>query len=160
MNVVSFFVSSTYENNEAHSHGENSRSSVQHRRLSVNNITTIPFLWLVIVTHAETTGVITLSCDGTAKTNVGNNEGQRKAINKVGVVVDLAEQTVSFAGYAAHIENVDAAIVFFGGGEDHATGEIDRASGVMSATAVKGNLATSYELFCKPVTRSAGRKSK
>ena len=104
--------------------------------------------------------VITLSCEGTVKTNVGNNEGQRKVINKVGVVVDLAEQTVSFAGYAAHIENVDAAIVFFGGGEDHATGEIDRASGVMSATTVKDNLATSYELFCKPVTSSASRKTK
>ena len=128
----------------------------------MNNIATILFLSLVIVAHAQASErtVITLSCDGTVKTNVGNNEGQRKAINKVDVVVDLAEQTVSFAGYAAHIENVDAAIVFFGGGEDHATGEIDRASGVMSATTVKGNLATSYELFCKPVTHSAGRKTK
>jgi hypothetical protein len=128
----------------------------------VNNITTILFLSLVIVAHAQASEptVITLSCDGTVKTNVGNNEGQRKAINKVDVVVDLAEQTVSFAGYVAHIENVDAAAVFFGGGEDHATGDIDRASGVMSATAVKGNLATSYELFCKPVTHSASRNAK
>lgn len=128
----------------------------------MNNITTILFLSLVIVAHAQASEptVITLSCEGTVKTNVGNNEGQRKVINKVGVVVDLAEQTVSFAGYAAHIENVDAAIVFFGGGEDHATGEIDRASGVMSATTVKDNLATSYELFCKPVTSSASRKTK
>ncbi|MGA8697404.1 MAG: hypothetical protein WB689_26920 [Xanthobacteraceae bacterium] len=104
--------------------------------------------------------VNTLSCDGTVKTNVGNNEGQRKAINKVGVIVDLAEQTVSFAGYVAHIENVDAATVFFGGYGDNATGDIDRASGVMSATTVKDNLATSYELFCEPVTRSASRKTK
>jgi len=128
----------------------------------VNNITTILFLSLVIVAHAQASEptVITLSCDGTVKTNVGNNEGQRKAINKVDVVVDLAEQTVSFAGYVAHIENVDAAAVFFGGGEDHATDDIDRASGVMSATAVKGNRATSYELFCKPVTHSASRKAK
>ena len=126
----------------------------------MNNITTILFLSLVIVAHAQASEltVITLSCEGTVKTNVGNNEGQRKVINKVGV--DLAEQTVSFASYAAHIENVDAAIVFFGGGEDHATGEIDRASGVMSATTVKDNLATSYELFCKPVTSSASRKTK
>ena len=128
----------------------------------MNNITTILFLSLVIVAHAQATEptVITLSCDGTVKTNVGNNEGQRKTINKVGVVVDLAEQTVSFAGYVAHIENVDAAAVFFGGSEDHATGDIDRASGVMSATAVKGNLATSYELFCKSATHSASRKTK
>jgi hypothetical protein len=128
----------------------------------VNNITTILFLSLVTVAHAQATGpaVITLSCDGTVKTNVGNNEGERKAINKVGVVVDLAEQTVSFAGYVAHIENVDTSIVFFGVGEDHATGDIDRASGVMSATTVEGNLATSYELFCKPATRSASPKTK
>ena len=128
----------------------------------MNNITTIRFLSLVIVAHAQASEptAITLSCDGTVKINVGNNEGQRKAINKVGVVVDFAEQTVSFAGYVAHIENVDAAAVFFGGGEDRATGDIDRASGVMSATTVKGNLATSYELFCKPVARSASRKTK
>ncbi|MGA8693481.1 MAG: hypothetical protein WB689_06470 [Xanthobacteraceae bacterium] len=104
--------------------------------------------------------MITLSCDGTAKTNVGNNEGQRKAINKVGVVVDLAEQTVSFVGYVAHIENLDTTAIFFGSGTDAATGDIDRASGVMSATTMKGNLATSYELFCKPVTRSASGKTK
>ena len=104
--------------------------------------------------------VITLSCDGTVKTNVENNDGQRKTINKVGVVVDLAAQTVSFVGYVAHIENLDATAIFFGSGIDAATGDIDRASGVMSATTMKGNLATSYELFCKPVTRSASRKTK
>jgi hypothetical protein len=78
----------------------------------------------------------------------------------VGVVVDLAEQTVSFASYVAPIENVDGAIVFFAGGDNSAIGDIDRASGLMSATAVKGNLATSYELFCKPVTGSTGPKTK
>jgi hypothetical protein len=91
---------------------------------------------------------------------VGSNEGQRKAINKVDVVVDLAEQTVSFVGYVAHIENIDAAVVFFGSGIDPAIGDIDRTSGVMSATTVKGDLTMSYELFCKPVTRSASRKAK
>jgi hypothetical protein len=150
--------------NEAHSHSqiENSRSSVQRRRLSVHNITTILLLSLVVVAHAQGSEppVITLSCDGTVKNNVGINEGQRETIKKVGVVVDLAEQTVSFAGYVAHIENVDAAVVFFGSGIDPAIGNIDRASGVMSAETVKGNLATSYELFCRPLTHSASRKTK
>jgi hypothetical protein len=132
------------------------------RRLTVNNITIILFLSLVMVGYAQATEptIITLSCDGTVKTNVGNNKGQRKTIDKVGVVVDLAEQTVSFVGYVAHIENLDATAIFFGSGIDAATGDIDRASGVMSATTMKGNLATSYELFCKPVTRSASRKTK
>jgi hypothetical protein len=122
-------------------------------------ITTLLSLVTCLAQAAEPT-VISLTCDGTVKTNVGNNEGQRKIINKVGVVVDLAEQTVSFATYIAHIENVDANAIFFGSGIDSAIGNIDRASGVISAEAVKGNLATSYELFCKPVTRSVSRKTK
>jgi hypothetical protein len=75
-------------------------------------------------------------------------------------VVDLAEQTVSFADFVAQIENIDSAVVFFGSGIDPAIGNIDQVTGVMSATTMKGNLATSYELFCKPVTRSASRKTK
>jgi hypothetical protein len=127
-----------------------------------SQVTAVPLLPLVIVGHALATEptVITLSCGGTVKTNVGKNEGQRKAINKTGVVVDLAEHTVSFAGYVAHIENVDGANVFFGGGEDRATGDIDRVTGVMSATTVSGDVGTSYELFCTPVTRSESRKTK
>jgi copper chaperone CopZ len=128
----------------------------------VNNITTILFLSLVIVAHAQASEptVITLSCDGTVKTSVGNIEGPRKAINKLDAVVDLAEQTVSFAGFVAQIENIDGAVVFFGSGIDPAIGNIDQVTGVMSATTMKGNLATSYELFRKPVTRSASRKTK
>jgi hypothetical protein len=129
--------------------------------MDIIRITALSLLSLVtcIAQAAEPT-VITLACDGTVKTNVGNNEGRREAINKVGVVVDLAEKTVSFAGYVNHIENIDAAVVFFGGGIDPAIGDIDPTSGLMSATTVKGNLTTSYELFCKPVTRRAERKTK
>jgi hypothetical protein len=127
--------------------------------MDIIRITALLSLVTCIAQAAEPT-IIALSCDGTVKTNVGNNEGPREAINKVGVVVDLAEQTVSFAGYVAHIENVDADVVFFGSGTDAAIGDINRASGVMSATAVKGNRATSYELFCKPVTHAASRKTK
>jgi hypothetical protein len=127
--------------------------------MDIIRITALLLLVTCIAQAAEPT-VITLSCDGTVKTNVGNNEGPREAINKVGVVVDLAEQTVAFADYVAHIENVDANAIFFGSGMDSAIGNIDRASGVMSAETVKGNLATSYELFCKPVTRAASRKTK
>jgi hypothetical protein len=117
-------------------------------------ITAILFLLLVIAAHAQSTEptVLTLSCNGTVKTNVGNNEGRREAISKLDVIVNLADQKVSFAGFVAQIENVDGAVIFFGSGVDAAIGDIDRASGVMSAATMKGNLATSYELFCKPVT--------
>ena len=110
--------------------------------------------------HAADPAVITLSCGGTVKTNIGNNEGQRKLINKVELLVDLAEHKVSFAGYVAHIEDVDGMNVFFGSNEDPATGDINGDSGLMSATAVSGNVHTSYELFCKRVTLSNGQKSK
>jgi hypothetical protein len=78
----------------------------------------------------------------------------------VEVVIGLAEHTVSFAGYVAHIENVEGANVFLGGGEDRATGDIDRVAGIMSATTVSGNAGTAYELFCKPVTPSKNQKRK
>jgi hypothetical protein len=119
-------------------------------------ITAVSLLSLIIVGQALATEptVITLSCDGTVKTNVGKNAGQREAINKVGLVVDLAEHTVSFEGYVANIENVDGTYVFFGGEpSDPTTGDIDRATGLMSATTVNGNVITSYELFCKPANR-------
>ena len=101
--------------------------------------------------------VINFSCGGTVKTD---DEGQRVAVNKVGLVVDLAEHTVSFAGFVAHIQNLDGANVFFGGGEDRATGDFDRVTGVFSATAVSGNVGKSYELFCKAVTPSKSQKTK
>jgi hypothetical protein len=110
--------------------------------------------------HGAEPAVITLSCDGTAKANIGNNEGQRKPINKVELLVDLAEHKISFAGYVAHIEDVDGMNVFFGSNEDQARGDINRDSGLASATTVSGNIHTSYELFCKQVTPSKGQKTK
>ena len=95
------------------------------------NITTILFLSLVVVVHARASEptVVTLSCDGTVKTSVGNNEEPRKAINKLDVVVDLANQTVSFADFVAQIENIDGAAVFFGSGMDPAIGNIESSNG-------------------------------
>jgi hypothetical protein len=83
--------------------------------------------------HADEPAVITLSCGGTAKANIGNNEGQRKPINKVELLVDLAEHKISFAGYVAEIDDVDGMNVFFGS-NDPATGDINVDSGLMSAT--------------------------
>jgi hypothetical protein len=65
----------------------------------------------------------------------------------------VREHTVSFAGFVAHIQNLDGANVFFGGGEDRATGDFDRVT-------VSGNVGKSYELFCKAVTPSKSQKTK
>ena len=118
------------------------------------------FLLAGAYAHAAEPAVITLSCGGTAKTNIGNNEGQRKAINKVELIVDLAERKVSFAGNVAHIEEVDGTNVFFGSNEDKATGEINGDSGLMSATTVSGDVHSSYELFCKRVTSAKSQNAK
>jgi hypothetical protein len=109
--------------------------------------------------HADEPAVITLSCGGTAKANIGNNEGQRRPINKVELLVDLAEHKISFAGYVAEIDDVDGMNVFFGS-NDPATGDINVDSGLMSATTMSGNVRTSYELFCKRVTPSKSQKAK
>ena len=105
--------------------------------------------------HAAEPAVTSLSCEGTAKSNIGDSEGQRKPISKVELLVDK----VSFAGYVAHIDDVDGMNVFFGS-NDPATGEFNGDSGIMSATTVSGNVHTSYELFCKRVTPSKSQKAK
>jgi hypothetical protein len=109
--------------------------------------------------QAAEPAVIALSGGGTAKANIGNNEGQRKPINKVELLVDLAEHKISFAGYVAEIDDVDGMNVFFGS-NDPATGDINVDSGLMSATTMSGNVRTSYELFCKRVTPSKSQKAK
>ena len=78
----------------------------------------------------------------------------------MGLMVDFAERKVSFAGYVAHIEEVDGMTVFFGSNEDKATGEINGDSGLMSATTVSGDVHSSYELFCKRVTPSKSQNAK
>jgi hypothetical protein len=57
-------------------------------------ITTLLSLLTCLAQAAEPT-VISLTCDGIVKTNVGNNEGQRKIINKVGVIVARQRRTTA-----------------------------------------------------------------
>src|SRR5262249_32893467 len=58
--------------------------------------------------------VITLSCDGTI-TDKTTIPLQLKPIERMDVVVDLDEQTVSFQAYIAPINDVDPASISFGG---------------------------------------------
>jgi hypothetical protein len=106
--------------------------------------------------------LITLSCDGTLKIGADKPErAQQQAINKVGVVINLAEHTISFAGYVSHVDSVDAAVISFGSEplltQEHpevsALGEIDRVTGMLSATTMDGHSINFYELLCKPASR-------
>jgi len=104
--------------------------------------------------QAEETTVITLSCDGTTKVYVKREESNINPVTKMGVVVSLAERTVSFDGHVAHIDHVDAAVIYFGGSNvTDATGYIDGKTGVMTATNMDGHKYSElYELVCPAAT--------
>ena len=53
--------------------------------------------------------MITLSCDG----RITAGSGRTEQVSKIGVVVNLAEQTVAFGGHVVEISRVDAANVSF-----------------------------------------------
>jgi hypothetical protein len=101
--------------------------------------------------HAEEPTVITLSCDGTTKVYVKREESNINPVTKMGVVVNLAERTVSFDGRVAHIDHVDAAVIYFGGDSvKDTTGYIDGKTGAMMATNMDGHEL--YELVCPAAT--------
>jgi hypothetical protein len=96
--------------------------------------------------------VVTMSCNGTRKTMTDGNWGEPEPISELGVVVNVAEGTVSFTGYVAHIESDDAAAVISFESEDPsilAAGDIDRGTGEMTAVTGRGVIVIYYELVCK-----------
>jgi hypothetical protein len=101
--------------------------------------------------QAEEPTVTTLSCDGTTKVYVQREESIN-SVTKMGVVVNLGERTVSFDGHVAHIDHVDAAVIYFGGDSvKDTTGYIDGKTGVMTAiTNMDRN--EYYELVCPAAT--------
>ena len=72
------------------------------------------FAVAAVTTAAAEPTVITLSCDGTI-TDKTTIPLQLKPIERMDVVVDLDEQTVSFQAYIAPINDVDPASISFGG---------------------------------------------
>jgi hypothetical protein len=124
-------------------------------------ITTIvmPIVAAKIASAAEPS-VIVLACDGMMTMTVGTHQSPSQPVNKVGVVVNLTEGTVSFAGSVAHIDSVDTAVISFGTDDvlreevpHRATGDIDRVTGKMSAATINGTVLSSYELACKAASR-------
>jgi hypothetical protein len=100
--------------------------------------------------QAEEPTVIMLSCDGSTKVYVKRDESINP-VNKMDVVVNLAERTVLFDGRVAHIDHVDAAVIYFGGDSaKDTTGYIDGKTGAMTATNMDGHEL--YELVCPAAT--------
>ena len=103
--------------------------------------------------QAEESTIITLSCDGTTKVYVKRDESISPVTN-MGVVVNLAERTVSFDGHVARIDHVDAAVIYFGGDSvKDTTGYIDGKTGAMMATNMDDHKYSElYELVCPAAT--------
>jgi hypothetical protein len=76
----------------------------------------------------------------------------------VGLVVNLADRTVSFLGFVAKIDAIDAANITFTGDNSKpyavlVTGDIDRVTGAVSAVIATSATTDSYDLLCKLTNR-------
>jgi hypothetical protein len=138
----------------------------------------LPMAWQQAAAENEPK-VITLSCDGTVADTTSaatiRLDHQPKPIEKMGVVANLNERTVSFLGFVAPISSVDAASINLDGETTGQGGQIasvagftvridgylDRVTGHMLADIMTYEtkklsdiLATShYDVLCKATNR-------
>jgi hypothetical protein len=104
------------------------------------------------------TSVITLSCDGKMRSGVGKEPGE--PIGKLGVVVNFAQNTVTFFEYVVPINSLNATTISFdaqsgqGVFKGHVSGSLDRITGdvVVVVEKASGSLQE-WDLSCKPATR-------
>jgi hypothetical protein len=102
--------------------------------------------------------IITLSCDGTTTSLPAEKQDP---VAKVGVVVNLAQRDISFAGYTIPITKMDTTTIGFEGDlkrmdfnlalNTSVAGHVDRVTGAFNATIFKGLTWTDWKLSCKPV---------
>jgi hypothetical protein len=127
-------------------------------------------LWAVVTCWAATSyaqgasaTVLYFSCEGKL-TGTLISEEKPEQLHNVGLVVNLAERTVSFGGFVAPFNKVDAANIYFHGESQQqgisvtVDGNIDRVTGAVEAstisTAGSKSLTTFYwNILCKPTTR-------
>jgi hypothetical protein len=120
-------------------------------------------------TRAAEPQVITMSCDGTYADTM--NREQQESVQKMGLVVNLDERTVSFVGYVARIDQVDAANIHFGGEQIGGRnvglsigmmGDVDRVTGHMKATIITSDpkkqpdpnpVVSTFDVLCKAANR-------
>lgn len=109
--------------------------------------------------------MLNFSCEGKTTDAITGEKGE--AVNNIGLVVNLAAKTVSFAGFTAPFNTVDAANIYFRGtrrntfGMDETVdGNLDRVTGAVEASVTHSGgasssfVSTSYwKMLCKPATR-------
>jgi hypothetical protein len=135
------------------------------RRLTMQGygyiLTMTAFAFLMMPVHARAADdqVITLTCDGSVTAGTGRAE----QVSKMGMVINLAEQTVAFGGHVVGISRVDASNVSFSGQSLSSwegirttisiDGSVDRVTGTLHATQLSIDHSLWFDLGCKPTNR-------
>jgi hypothetical protein len=121
---------------------------------------------------AQTPTIINLSCDGTVLPALSTGKEEGDPVKKMGMVVNLAERTVTISGVSVTtpIDRADAASISFnatevpysfsagGTGTMTVWGQLDRVTGAAyvstTTTIIKDKASTqSYDLVCKVTNR-------
>jgi hypothetical protein len=117
--------------------------------VKITVLTVFAFVAAERCTQGAEPSVITLSCDGNlTNTRAGNAKPQ--PINKLNMVVNFADKTVSFSGHSAGIDKADVAHISFSGENNAVHGEIDRVTGATWVTTASATVTLAYKLLCKP----------
>jgi hypothetical protein len=104
---------------------------------------------------AEEATAITLSCDGTTKGYVKRQESINP-VTKMDVVVNIAERRVTFDGRVAHIDQIDARTIFFGGDSvKSTTGYIRQVAYLVDLAYVAIRVSVVKRLFKMSINKAA-----
>jgi ethanolamine utilization microcompartment shell protein EutS len=104
---------------------------------------------------AAQTAVLNLACDG----SVAMGAARPEPMNNLGVVVDLAQRTVTFSGLVARITEANSAMIAFrndSGDGAIVSGTLDRVTGALVATSagsVDKPTVADWNLRCRLATR-------
>ena len=121
---------------------------------------------LAAVGAQQQPSTITLACSGTSKlTATSAADLKPDPITNLGIIVNAADHTVTFANYVVPVTGINATLVNFNGrqpsplgikgGEFTIDGSIDRVTGYTAIDFYYVNTGnnSSWELTCKPATR-------
>jgi len=127
----------------------------------------VPALGLLFAHAAETTGTVTLACEGTVTENRISEGVETTEPVSMGIIVDFGAGMVRGFNFSVPISKVDETSVSFDGYEprpignkkDGIGGKLDRVTGAMHVTytrwyaLVSSTWDTNYSLNCKPTQR-------
>jgi hypothetical protein len=139
----------------------------------MRRILVIVLLALLLPGHgvqAAETGILTLSCNGKVTSllrNRDNSDNKPEPVTKKGLVVNLAERTVTGFLFPAHIENEDPVCVEFRdkNGNWAVWGSVDRSTGFVGAITMvldptnpeQFTESKDWDLLCEPTKRKPQR---